>query len=178
MHNLSHSYSGVVTDIIFPITNPKTDRTSSLKLTVVANVSSQGQVLITKQKGRCARCQYYHHPPILMLSISLSHSTMLDASSVVVAIGTLMASSDYRCRLYCQFISNYLTILQHYYHRQITFMYMTEQSGNRHHSLDINSSPPKTGIPGRTHSVSIVIVVTIMHEHAPMLWLTCTIILR
>ena len=31
----------------------------------------------------------YHHPPILMLSISLSHSTMLDATSVVVAIGTL-----------------------------------------------------------------------------------------
>ena len=62
-----HSYSGVVTDIIFPITNPKTDQTSSLKLTVVANISSQGQELITKQKDdvRGANISSSSHPNVV-----------------------------------------------------------------------------------------------------------------
>ena len=50
---------------------------------------------------------------------------------------------------------------------------------NRHHSLDMNSIPPKSFPPGRTYSVTIVVVVTIMHKLTPrvMLWLTCTNIL-
>ena len=50
---------------------------------------------------------------------------------------------------------------------------------NRHHSLDMNSIPPKSFPPGRTYSVTIVVVITIMHKLTPrvMLWLTCTNIL-
>ena len=50
---------------------------------------------------------------------------------------------------------------------------------NQHHSLDMNSIPPKSFPPGRTYSVTIVVVITIMHKLTPrvMLWLTCTNIL-
>ena len=50
---------------------------------------------------------------------------------------------------------------------------------NRHHSLDMNIIPPKSFPPGQTYSVTIVVVVTVMHNLTPrvMLWLTCTNIL-
>jgi hypothetical protein len=48
---------------------------------------------------------------------------------------------------------------------------------NQHHSLDMNSIPLFP--PERTYSVTIVVVITIMHKLTPrvMLWLTCTNIL-